>query len=161
MKKIMNKYIFISFMMVTLLTFCASAIFAKDMSENTITFYKNSDVINQDIVFDPVENENVAKNKIAPGSKAVSDIVIDLSNLDFNTELDIKLDENLKESFSLTYMIDDNVYTENDVINFDAQDGNVNIKLILEWIPTSIDNYIVSNYSIINIPIYISVKESI
>lgn len=161
MKNKISIYLFIALMVFAFIAFYGNLVYAKDLSDSTITFYEDNNIINKDIEFKPIENPNVAKNKMAPGMSAISDIELDFSNLDFDIELDIKLDDNYMDSFQLSYIINDTIYNEDDVLFLENKSDNVTVKLVLEWIPTNIDSYIGATFSQLNVPIHINIKENI
>ena len=173
-----KKLIFTSLLYATTLIFiigvCNNIVFADNGNNDELNDW-NVKIINEtkdlnneyaeEILFEVQDNPNVKKGKMAPGSVAIANIEIDLSQNKYAVDFDMKADlSKLPKSFKLTATIDGQTYELGKDRTFDAYDGVKTITLKLTWDVESSDindTIIGVNLDTIKIPVVINVAQHV
>lgn len=160
--KIKNVVIFV--VIITVILCLLSNTYAiNNKNENTVVFSQSSEQINKNFKLDIEENENVKKGKFAPGMKAYMQSYIDVSNLDFDVELEISPKEDISECFNVKYMIDGKDYQPGNTVLISNNDERIKkLDIEIEWIKNDMKNCVIPcNMDKLMIPFNIEVKQVI
>ena len=139
----------------------ACNVYAVNPIGNYVVFNESSSVINNEFALNVEKNENVKEGKFAPGLKATMETFIDLSNLDFDVEVEVGLKEEVNECFEFNYKIDGKEYVPG--TSFVVGKDECRVKTLdveVVW-KSGINNdyFIVNNYNQLVIPFNIKVKQ--
>lgn len=184
MNKIKLKIIVTFLIISTILLFFSNSIFAKYSSKalSNIANWKVS-ITNdtkdltleniQEIEFEIEENENVTRGKIAPGTKAIAKVELDLTGTNVPVDFTATIDKTnlVSESFSLISKLDNEIYTcgttkiiqlENNSA-FNSENGKRFLIFELEWNSNNdeIDTAIGIEHNTIKIPIKMTLSQHI
>ena len=116
----------------------------------------------EEVLFEVQDNPNVVKGKMAPGSVAIANIEVDLSQNKYVVDFDMNADlSKLPNCFKLTAKIDGSEYTLGENKTFEAEAGVKSITLTLTWENGDNDTLVGFNIDQIRIPVMINVAQHV
>lgn len=127
----------------------------------------------KEIKFKVEENENVARGKMAPGSRAIAVIDLDLIGTKYDVDICLDADKNkLPQNFKLSANIDNEIYEIGNKLTlrlnknhkFDELNGRKKFTIILDWEDSENNNYdtlLLNSLDKISVPITVTVEQHI